>query len=55
MDPQQRHHSERTNTSAPALAGPFYFGRGVFLGSVALEMDKEFHHQALVTERPVAL
>src|SRR5215467_9989189 len=25
-DPQQRHHSERTNTSAPALTGPFYFG-----------------------------
>ena len=36
-------------------AGPFYFGRGVFLGSVTLEMYKEFHHQASVTERPVAL
>src|SRR5215831_9159287 len=48
---------ERTNTSAPALAGPFYFGRDgeCFLRGVTLEMYNEFHHQAPVTERPVAL
>jgi len=33
-------------TLGPArTAGPFYFGRGVFLGSVTLEMYKEFHHR----------
>ena len=35
-DPQQRQHSERTNASAPALAGPFYFGRD---GGVILEVS----------------
>src|SRR5262249_57261110 len=35
-DPQQRQHSERTNASAPTLAGPFYFGRD---GGVVLEVS----------------
>src|SRR5215472_2677987 len=41
----------------PASAGPFSIsgGRARFLGGVTLEMYNEFHHQAPVTERPVAL
>src|SRR6516225_5684044 len=39
-----------------ASAGPFYFGPDrLCRGGVTPEMYKEFHHQAPVTERSVAL
>jgi len=45
-------------TSRPGIRWAFFYfraGGARFLGGVTLEMYNEFHHQAPVTERPVAL